>query len=132
MATIKKNQKLCWNCEGEVDKDAIVCLFCGADLSVSVDTPASSPYKTVLAPETKEPSPSAAVKEEVMEKPQEESSSLIAMLFLLPGIVFLLFALLLVFFASDGSLILRWNSNTWYLYALAALPLFYFGYRLLP
>jgi len=28
----KKRQKLCYNCEGEVDLDVIVCPFCAADL----------------------------------------------------------------------------------------------------
>lgn len=30
----KKRQKLCYNCEGEVDLDVIVCPFCAADLRV--------------------------------------------------------------------------------------------------
>ncbi len=130
MATIKKNQKLCWNCEGEVDKDAIVCLFCGSDLSINVESPVSSPYKKSLIPE--EIYPESIVKEAPIEKPREESSSLIAMLFLLPAIVFFLFALLIVFFSSNGTLLLRWESETWYLYVATSLPLFYFGYRLLP
>ena len=130
MATIKKNQKLCWNCEGEVDKDAIVCLFCGSDLSINVESPVSSPYKKSLIAE--QIYPESIVKEAPIEKPREESSSLIAMLFLLPAIVFFLFALLLVFFSFNGTLLLRWESKTWYLYVATSLPLFYFGYRLLP
>lgn len=125
MASLKKNQKLCWNCEGEVDKDAIVCLFCGADLSEQGDIPPPSPYRAIAATLPDE----AQSKEKAPTK--EEGTSAIALFFLLPGIIFLLFSLLLVFFSTDGILTFQWHSRTWYLYFITSLPLFYFGYRLL-
>ena len=133
MATMKKNQKLCWNCEGEVDKDAIVCLFCGADLSAQPSVPVTPPYRAAALSEEmpEESSPKVHAKEAVA--PVENTpSSPVALFFLLPGAIFLLFSLLLVFFSSDGVLTLQWSSRTWYLYFVASLPLFYFGYRLLP
>ena len=131
MATIKKNQKLCWNCDGEVDKDAIVCLFCGADLSEQ--TVAMAPTYKTTAPlhEEEKALPPLSSEAPAAVQTKEESSSFVAMFFLLPGLVFFLFSLLLAFFSSDGTLVLKWNSSIWYVYSIAALPLVYFGYRLL-
>ena len=46
----KKRQKLCYNCEGEVDLDVIVCPFCAADLRIEkpeVQRPAYDPNLSV-------------------------------------------------------------------------------------
>lgn len=133
MATMKKNQKLCWNCEGEVDKDAIVCLFCGADLSAEASIPVAPLYRAMpLAEEPRGEPPAKVLTKEAVAPTESAPSSPVALFFLLPGAIFLLFSLLLVFFSADGVLTLQWSSRTWYLYFAASLPLFYFGYRLLP
>ncbi len=130
MATIKKTQKLCWNCEGEVDRESIVCLFCGSNLSINTENIVPSAYnKKTLTSEEINTGP--IVKESSIENPREEECSLIAMIFLLPAIVFFMFALLLLFFSSNDVLLLRWEAHTWYLYIIISLPLFYFSYRLL-
>ncbi len=41
----------------------------------------------------------------------------------------LMLGLLQLFFSDKGFLRLEWNSNYWFVYCLAALPLFYLGFR---
>lgn len=45
------------------------------------------------------------------------------------GVVFLFFGLALYFFSTGQMLTLQWNSEAWYLYLLAALPLLFIGLR---
>ncbi len=54
---------------------------------------------------------------------------MVALLLLLPGVVFFLFGLALILFANNGILVLRWNQSIAYFYFLGALPLLYLGWR---
>jgi len=45
----KKRQKLCYNCEGEVDLDVIVCPFCAADLRAEKPEMAKSAFSPSIS-----------------------------------------------------------------------------------
>jgi hypothetical protein len=45
------------------------------------------------------------------------------------GANLLMLGLLQLFFSDNGFLRLEWNSTYWYIYCLAALPLFFFGFK---
>lgn len=75
----KKRQKLCYNCEGEVDLDVIVCPFCAADLRVErpeMQRPAYDPTLSVKNLNTQQSlypphySPRQTQQENVHEEPQ--------------------------------------------------------------
>lgn len=54
-----------------------------------------------------------------------------ATILLLSGSVFFLFGVILWLFSEDGMLTLRWDSTFWFIYAVLALPLLFFGWRYL-
>ncbi|MCC5831966.1 MAG: hypothetical protein JJU12_02865 [Chlamydiales bacterium] len=77
-------------------------------------------------------------KEEAEESKKEEEKlsittkrEMIALLLLLPGVVFFLFGLTLFLFSSDGVLTLEWNQSFAYFYFLGAVPLLFLGWRAL-
>lgn len=59
----------------------------------------------------------------------EEKSSFWPVLFLSIGANLLVIGLLQLFFSDEGILRLEWNSHYWFVYCLAALPLFFLGYK---
>lgn len=139
---------MCYNCEGEIDLDVIVCPFCAADLreekpeqlrptynpSVSLknlNTQQSlyPPHqgKAPLAEEEEAlPQETAAV----ISEPEEEKKNIWGPVLLLAlGSQLLLFGILLLLFSHKGSLILKWDARIWYVYVGAAIPLLIFGYK---
>lgn len=74
---------------------------------------------------------------ETTEQAEEENvtpssrSEMIALLLLLPGVVFFLFGLVLLLFSDGGVLTLQWNQSFAYFYFLGALPLLILGWRAL-
>lgn len=58
-------------------------------------------------------------------------SEMIALMLLLPGVVFFLFGLMLLLFSHDGSLTLEWNQTFAYFYFLGAIPLLILGWKTL-
>jgi hypothetical protein len=155
----KKNDKrLCWNCEGNVSHHLSQCPYCGVDLTQPKEREESnvfqgfgSPFQS--APDQNIPQPPYArtqtkdfiVTEEewntTLNQGKEESKEedtapttkreIIAFLLIMPGIVFFLFALALIFFSNKGVLTLQWNQNVAYFYFLGAIPLIYLGWRAL-
>lgn len=140
-------QKLCWNCEGSVARTLDNCPFCGVYLN-----PEESASDDFAAEENKAPYvPSEKVEEEVPEAPYQPQQKLqeaalkftavetqytplfkeiVAPLFLLTaGSIAALFAILLLFFASNGKLTLEWDAELWYFYAIAAIPLLIAGWK---
>ena len=135
----KKRQKLCYNCEGEVDLDVIVCPFCAADLreerpeqarasfpnpqknfqdqmtSQSLYAPVGKPMETPSDPE-----------------PNAESKNIFTptVLFTL-GVQLVVLGLLMLLFSHKGVVILKWNASWWFLYSLLGCPFLYLGYRAL-
>jgi hypothetical protein len=142
----KKRQKLCYNCEGDVDLDVIVCPFCAADLreeqqkafspavqSVKQLHTEQSLYPPHYAPHPPQQEEEALPQASPMgeEEAPPSKSALLAILLFTLGVQLLLLALMMVFCSHQGILILTWNAHTWFLYFFASFPLLYFGYRAL-
>ncbi len=157
----KKNDKrLCWNCDGSVSLHLTQCPYCGVDLTrdsgekgekasfSSFASPFQSAPTAVDASIPKPPfSNISAVSEdewnhalgeegEAVESEEEVGFSttrreMIALLLLLPGVVFFLFGLALFLFSSDGVLTLKWSQSFAYYYFIGAIPLLFLGWRAL-
>lgn len=142
---MKKNEKrLCWNCDADVSLHLEQCPYCGADLNQPQER--KIPYESLGSPFQQAPTTPFVEKDnfavsneewknalDEQDLPEEDAKSgrreVIALLLLLPGVVFCLFALLLFFFSNDGTLTLHWNQNMAYFYFLGAIPLIYLGWR---
>ncbi|MDE3045916.1 MAG: hypothetical protein KGJ02_04655 [Verrucomicrobiota bacterium] len=147
----KKRQKLCYNCEGEVDLDVIVCPFCAADLREEPPKNSFSPMASSAKPLHGEqmlyPPPYSKPAEEAV--PLDESLSempmmseeeavapsskgmFMAVALVTIGVQFFILSLLMVTCSHQGTLILKWNAHLWFLYFFASIPMLYFGYRAL-
>jgi hypothetical protein len=123
----KKNKKLCPHCEGEIDKDALYCLYCGADLGSNLTSePSQEVPEPLYRSRVETNSQQAPLQEE-----SQESSSAFSLPLLLSGVFLLVFGLFLLFFSDDGYLTLTWDASFWFVYLLAALPLIVLGLKLL-
>lgn len=155
----KKNEKrICWNCDGDVPLHRSHCLYCGVDLMhppsakevnskelgspfqsspISQEPLPKSPYSDLFSQDisvTEEEWKDALDKEASKEEEKKTSSTtreFVALSLFLPGIVFFLFGLLLLFFARDGVLTLSWNRSLSLFYFLGSIPLVYLGWRAL-
>jgi len=147
----KKRQKLCHNCEGEIDVDVIVCPFCAADLreekpeqryfprpqSLQNNQMMQSLYPTAHRQETPAPQsapPGSAPQEEAAEAaPSEEVSkstnSFVPTILFTLGVQLFIFGLLVLLFSHKGVVILKWDARLWFIYVFAAVPFLVFGYR---
>ncbi|HEX2582918.1 MAG TPA: hypothetical protein VHL30_02250 [Chlamydiales bacterium] len=156
----KKRQKLCYNCEGEVDLDVIVCPFCAADLreekpelarnsfSPSITSVKHLNGENSLYPYGRSIPPEESASEGMDEMriadaeerdsgvdslggEQPAKSTLSALLLVALGVQLFLLGLLLVLFSDRGIVILKWDASLWFLYIFASIPFLLFGYRLL-
>lgn len=135
----KKRQKLCYNCEGEVDLDVIVCPFCAADLREEKPEQAFHHHVKNLDTQTSlYPSqPAPRVREEIEEEPasalvqesEEPKGSYGTIILLTFGAQLLLLGLFMLIFSSQGTLTLQWDARFWYFYVLASVPLLIFGIK---
>lgn len=149
-------QKLCWNCEARVDFGVESCPSCGVYLSTSplleqtasVESNYSTPPYRYVANEQETQIPespynfqesvtqpsftevtSPSKQAEISITPATWKIELMPMGLLLAGSIFSLFGLVLLLFATNGELILRWNAEYWYLYLLLGVPFLTFGWR---
>jgi hypothetical protein len=153
----KKRQKLCYNCEGDVDLDVIVCPFCAADLreekpelNKSAFSPSITSVKQLNTENSLYPSPygrsiqseepAPVAMEEIENQPMplyeekapaEWKSILPALLSFSLGVQLFLLGVLLVLFSDRGIMLLKWDASFWFLYLFASIPLLLFGYRYL-
>lgn len=142
----KKRQKLCYNCEGEIDLDVIVCPFCAADLReerVDLEETSSASHNIHEMSHSLYPPayPLQEEREEVLDEGSSEKevqeSHFAEPILPIAGSIFLfasgatLFMLgcLMLFFSSGGELVLKWDARFWFLYLFVSLPLLIFGYR---
>ncbi len=141
----KKRQKMCYNCEGEIDLDVIVCPFCAADLreekpeqqrasynpSVSVKNlnTQQSLYPTQQAPKAPPAAEEEMVSEESAIQPEETKQILGPTVLITLGSQLLLFGLFMLLFSHKGVMILKWDARLWFFYILASIPLLIFGFR---
>lgn len=78
--------------------------------------------------EQQAPAPAPAQEKEKILQPGFKSG-MKPLLLLLPGCVFFIFSLCLLFFANDGYLVLRWKSMLWPFYLIVSAPLLFFGWK---
>jgi hypothetical protein len=144
---LKKRQKLCHNCEGEIDLEVIVCPFCAADLRtekpeqgrLSFNTPQMFSQKEASDQHTSQslyPSPFAPKLSDLhseqpsQEAPQEDSTNIYGpTIFFTLGFQLVLIGLLMLLFSHNGVVILKLSARWWLFYCIAGCPLLYFGYR---
>ena len=145
----KKRQKLCHNCEGEIDIDVIVCPFCAADLREEKPEQGYSSFVSTTQPMDQKstmqslyPSSSETVGsieeeneqnrlEKSLPKIEDDKKSGIftpTILFTL-GVQLSLFGLLMLLFSHKGVVILKWDARFWFFYIFAAIPFLFFGYK---
>lgn len=144
--TLKK--KLCWNCEGRVSFSQENCPYCGVYLSPTTegdgkDANLIPPYKLASvedeipsSPFGSKPSAAAPAAEKVLpieeERPKDDLRVLIVtMAMLIMGSGLFLFSVVLMLFSDEGSFVLRWQSDNWYIYLLLSLPMLFLGWRYL-
>lgn len=144
----KKRQKMCYNCEGEIDLDVIVCPFCAADLreekpeqkhptyhptaSIKNLNTQQSLYPSHYPPKSPGEEPHPEEPPQIETAPEPEAKGILgATLLMTLGVQLLLFGLLMLLFSHKGVLILKWDARFWFLYLFASIPLLIFGYRAL-
>jgi hypothetical protein len=150
----KKRQKLCHNCEGEIDVDVIVCPFCAADLREEKPEQRHPPYahsvRTLRSPEISasvppllsRPSSADPLPEEkgnntlVCDTPMEgnekrEAGILLPAIFFTLGVQLCILGLLMLLISHRGEVILRWDARFWFFYVVASLPFLILGYKAL-
>jgi hypothetical protein len=144
----KKRQKMCYNCEGEIDLDVIVCPFCAADLREEKPEQQTPTYhhsvhlKNLNTQQSLYPSQQAQIKERVEEEVQEEeepnpaveeeeapTNTILPIVLMTLGSQLFLFGLLILLFSKNGEMTLKWSAEFWWLYTLASLPFLIFGYK---
>jgi len=146
----KKRQKLCCNCDGEIDLDVIVCPYCAADLREDKPeqrtAPAAGNVRPLIGgqqmPESLYPSSHGISEAKESEPPSEISQAEVApaveekpnrtvgsVLLLTAGVQLLLLGLLLILLSHNGVLTLKWDARLWFLYIFASIPFLIFGYR---
>ncbi|HSX12927.1 MAG TPA: hypothetical protein VLE96_00685 [Chlamydiales bacterium] len=125
----KKRQKLCHNCEGEIDLDVIVCPFCAADLR---EEKPEQKYSTcyVTQRQAQPVQPLYPNQEEVANAVQAEEkpvNPIYPMIFFTIGIQLCVFSLLMLFFSQGGEVILKWDARFWFFYLFASVPFLVLG-----
>ncbi len=130
----KKRQKLCQNCDGEVDLDVIFCPYCGSDLLEEKPSEEDRqklyppPYAMKKTPIdlTQEPAQEEAVKEEAAKTPK---NSFWALLLFSLGVQALLMGALLFIFSHKGVVHLQFDAKSWLFYIVFSMPMLYFGWK---
>lgn len=139
----KKRQKLCYNCEGDVDLDVIVCPFCAADLREEKPEQQRSTYnpttsvKNLNTQQSLYPPKGGQAEEVLEEEPQPEEVSsdgeskhvVVPTILMTLGAQLFIFGLLMLFFSTKGALILKWDARFWFIYLFASIPFLIFGYK---
>lgn len=141
----KKRQKLCHNCEAEIDVDVIVCPFCAADLREEKPEQKNAPFNTSISnlndqqtmqslypPAYKsafsETSAEQAATSDQSTKKKDKNIFAPTILFTL-GVQLCLLGLLMLLFSHKGVVILKWDARFWLLYVALAIPFLVFGYK---
>lgn len=133
---------MCYNCEGEIDLDVIVCPFCAADLreeKPEQQVPSYNPAGTLKNLNTQQSlyptqSPTKVRQEEEpqmspIEEEEEPKNIVVPTILMTLGAQLILFGLLMLIFSSNGAMILKWDARLWYFYVLASIPFLIFGYK---
>lgn len=130
----KKRQKLCHNCEGEIDIDVIVCPFCAADLREEKPEQRYSSYVSQEPKHTMQslyPSASESVSSEEKREEEKKSGVFVPTVLFTLGVQLCVFSLLMLLFSHKGVVILKWDARFWFFYLFASIPFLVFGYKAL-
>jgi hypothetical protein len=142
----QEKKKLCWNCEGNVSRTAENCPYCAVYLNPEAAeesdvkpfySPQGASEVIPKAPYSPQEGSLEGVQEEVTAAKLEHSEDSMFRSVFLPitlltgGLFSLLFAAILFLFATNGVLTLEWDGELWYLYAIAAVPLLFSGWKFL-
>lgn len=132
----KKQQKICYNCNGQVDLEVIVCPFCGTDLLEEFDAgmdlqeefeskqKSLSPQETVaslypapyqVSPENEKEQPPQTTQQSVKKAEANANISLEYIVFIF-ALNFLSIGILLFIFSSEGKVQLELTSKYWPLF----------------
>jgi hypothetical protein len=132
MSAIPK-KKLCWQCEGGVSSAEDNCPYCGVYLHPDHEMEASSdsPFAIPLFQVNADQNDSLSHDNESFDEEHSLFHTAQALCLMVVGSTLLLFAAVLGLFSTDGVFTLQWNASYWYLYALCALPLLYWGWQAL-
>ena len=148
---LKDRQKICPQCDGRISLDADLCPYCATDQSKvlvssnhhqSLQNSLTTPYAPLYTAKTLKPVNEPMVERKINttmgaptipsapETVSKESKGIFTPILLLSlaGNI-LTIGLLQLLFSDRGFLRLEWDSSYWFLYCLAALPLFYLGYK---
>ncbi len=155
----KDRQKMCTSCDGRIPWDAENCPYCAADqkntgaskelhhqsLQDSLTSLYNPPYgkKETHLPPNEQPmmdkrfnsqntslgAPTIPINTAAEQPIDEGKSSFWPILLLSIGTNLLTLGLLQLFFSDKGFLRLEWDSSYWFVYCLAALPVFFFGFK---
>lgn len=139
-------KKMCWNCEGNVDRNQDNCSYCGVylhptdeDLSPSK----KSPSKTSLFDIQNDSQTTSEIHEKVIPSKKTDcdfqsanlvdlieylKKELFPLLFLMLGSVFFLFGAVLFLFSQEGVLTLQWKERSALYFLLFSIPLITFGW----
>lgn len=147
MSAVPK-KKLCWHCEGSIDRQVDNCPYCGVYLHATEEEDNSSwnpPFNLKIltkekAEEKKPEAPAAPIANQEIDAPiatteagpfDQIKKEVLPILFLLMGSGLFLFGIVLLLFSQDGVLTLKWNGDNWMYFLLVAVPSLFFGWRLL-
>lgn len=139
---IKTNtkKKLCWNCEGNVPREAENCPYCAVYLNPTHDedeakeehyahTPPYPLEKEEVVKQSVEKSEVEEVHPESNETVSDFKTVLLPLSSLLSGTVFFLFSFILYLYSDQKLFTLQWHTTYWYLYLFASVILLVIGWR---
>jgi len=145
----QNRQKICYNCNAQVDLDVIVCPYCGTDLLEEFDSDYKSEedtdskalsYKQTIA--SLYPPPNQMQDEENMENDEDyeeketeeeidqpKGSDSIAAAILTVSLSLIGFSLLLFFFSKEGEITLNVNNKHLIVLSLISIPALLWSWR---
>ncbi len=130
MSPIPK-QKLCWQCEGNVNHHDENCPYCGVYLNPEENDEVRDTHHFI--PPYKPEIPESIASDQVKVPEQESVHGIFdyvkPLMFLLLGSTLAIFSFILFLFNTNGVFTLQWNANIWYLYLIVGLPLLWWGWR---
>lgn len=133
----KKRQKLCQNCEGNVDFDVIFCPYCGADLLEEKEPLVAKDeesFKTLSEKESVDslyPDHKVDIPKEAMEESYVSDHSGFSLALFLVSSWFFTLSILLFVLSENGKLHLELDATWWFTYLLIGLSTGFFAWKLL-
>lgn len=129
--------KICPSCDGKAPLEVVICPYCAQSFNSNTNSSKSSlsqayspPYSAERTILVQQEAKATKPKETAQVVAIQEKSVFLPIALLTIGSNLLILSLLLLILGKDGKVELEWSSSYWLLYALLALPLLLFGYKL--